>query len=93
MADTVEALVVVAGRVQGVYFRASTVDAALAAGVTGYVRNLPDGRVEALVQGERDRVEKVIAFMRQGPPGAFVTDVTIDRRVPTERYDGFRVRR
>lgn len=93
MADIVEAVVVVAGRVQGVYFRASTVDSAVAAGVKGYVRNLPDGRVEALLQGERDRVLRVIDFMRQGPPGADVTDVVIDWRVPKERHDVFRIRR
>lgn len=90
---TAEAHVVVSGLVQGVFYRATTRDAALGAGVKGYVRNLPDGRVEAVLQGDRGRVEKVIAFMRVGPPGAHVTDVAVAWRPPKEAYDGFSVRR
>lgn len=87
-----EARVVVSGRVQGVYFRASTRDAARGFGVRGFVRNLPDHRVEAVIQGERAAVERTIAFMSEGPPGARVTDVSVDWRDPSEDYEGFHVR-
>jgi acylphosphatase len=70
--------VVVRGRVQGVGFRYATVDAALRHGVTGFVRNLPDGTVEAQVEGSPGAVEAMLVFLRSGPPGAAVvgTDVT-----------------
>lgn len=92
MTGAAEARVVVSGRVQGVWFRASTRDAARASGVRGFVRNLPDRRVEAVLQGDRAAVERVIAFMREGPPGAEVTDASVEWRVPGEIYEGFHVR-
>jgi acylphosphatase len=91
--EAFEARVVVSGRVQGVYFRASTRDVAARHGVRGFVRNLPDGRVEAVLQGERGAVETVIAFMREGPPGALVEEAAVDWRPSTATWDGFSVRR
>jgi acylphosphatase len=85
--------VVVSGRVQGVFFRASTRDAAARWGVRGFVRNLPDGRVEAVLQGDRAAVEMVVAFMREGPPGAYVEEADVEWRTPAEMCDGFLVRR
>ena len=93
MKDTSEARVVVSGRVQGVYFRASTRDAAVRWGVRGYVRNLYDGRVEAVLQGDRPAVEMVVAFMREGPPGARVDTADVEWRPAAEVLDGFSVRR
>jgi acylphosphatase len=93
MKETSEARVVVSGRVQGVFFRASTRDVAVRWGLRGFVRNLPDGRVEAVLQGDRGAVEKVIAFMREGPPGAYVEEADIEWRAPAETWDGFLVRR
>jgi len=87
-----EAHVVVTGRVQGVFFRASTRDVATRYGVRGYVRNLPGQKVEAVLQGEREAVEKVIAFLREGPPGAVVTDTAVEWRDPSEPCEGFHVR-
>ncbi len=92
MKDASEARVVVSGRVQGVWFRASTRDVAAGLGVRGFVRNLPDRRVEAVLQGSRAAVEKAIAFMREGPPGAMVIDVSVEWREPTEPFEGFHVR-
>jgi acylphosphatase len=92
MKETSEARVVVSGRVQGVFFRASTRDVAVRYGVRGFVRNLPDGRVEGVLQGDRGAVEKVVAFMREGPPGAFVEAADVEWRTPSETWDGFFVR-
>jgi acylphosphatase len=92
MSGDTEAHVVASGLVQGVFYRATTRDTARAAGVRGYVRNLPDGRVEAVLQGDRARIEQVIAFMRDGPPGARVTDIAVSWRPRKETYEGFFVR-
>ena len=92
MADIAEAHVVVSGRVQGVWFRGNTQRAAGDAGVRGWVRNLPDRRVEALLQGERAAVESVIDFMRTGPPGAAVIDIVVTWRRAGEAFHGFEIR-
>lgn len=92
MADIAEAHVIVSGRVQGVCFRAATQEAAWKAGVRGWVRNLPGWRVEAVLQGERAAVGKVLDFLRVGPPRANVTDVAVSWRTPGEAYRGFDVR-
>jgi acylphosphatase len=65
----------VAGTVQGVWYRASTQRQALALGLTGYARNLPDGRVEVLACGEEDALRQLQDWLWQGPPAAEVTDV------------------
>lgn len=76
--------VVVTGRVQGVFFRASTRDHARDAGAAGWVRNRPDGAVEAHIEGPEDAVEQLEAWIRAGgPPGAVVDDVTTDEVAPT----------
>ena len=93
MKEASEAVIVVSGRVQGVYFRASTREAASRFGVHGFVRNLADGRVEAVLQGKRDAVEKVIQFMREGPPGARVENADVQWRGSTEEFNGFSIRR
>ena len=74
---TARAQVRVTGRVQGVFFRQSTVEMARPLGVSGWVRNLPDGSVEALFEGERALVERAVAWCRQGPPRARVDDLTV----------------
>jgi acylphosphatase len=88
----IEAHVVVEGRVQGVFFRAATQAAATREGVAGWVRNLPDRRVEALLQGETGAVERVVEWMRHGPPGARVTDIKVDYRPVGVFHEGFDVR-
>ena len=72
MADQARVHVVIEGRVQGVFFRASTRDEARARGLGGWVRNLPDGRVEALFEGDQRVVENMLAWCHKGPPYAYV---------------------
>ena len=68
----------VSGRVQGVFFRASTREQALSLGITGYARNLPDGRVEVMACGERDAVDQLRAWLTRGPSAARVTGVACE---------------
>jgi acylphosphatase len=63
------------GMVQGVGFRYSTVRQARRLGLTGYVRNLPDGSVEVVAEGEEDLLKRLSSWLRQGPPGAYVRNV------------------
>lgn len=74
--------VVVTGRVQGVWFRESCRREADAAGVTGWVRNAEGGSVEAVLEGEPDRVERVLAWMRVGPTHAEVANVEVHPELP-----------
>lgn len=67
----------VSGRVQGVFFRASAQDEASRLGIDGWVRNLPDGRVEALACGPAEAVEAFCGWLWRGPPQARVDDVTV----------------
>ena len=78
MADKARLHVLIKGRVQGVFFRAATRDEARAWDLAGWVRNLADGRVEALFEGERPALEKMLAWCRQGPPYAYVDHVEVD---------------
>jgi acylphosphatase len=78
----------VSGRVQGVYYRGSAVSRARAAGLTGYARNLSDGRVEVLVQGTEAAVEDFIQWLWIGSVAAKVTAVEV-RDAPTAQRAGF----
>jgi acylphosphatase len=66
---------VVTGRVQGVFFRASTRDEARQLGLKGWVKNLPDGRIEAVFEGPKEAVGRMLLWCCHGPPGAEVTDM------------------
>jgi acylphosphatase len=74
---TVRRRVVVSGRVQGVFFRDACRHAARTERVTGWVTNRPDGQVEACFEGDADAVARLVAWCRQGPPGAHVTGVEV----------------
>jgi len=88
----VRAHVYVSGRVQGVFFRSETQEEALRNGLTGWVRNLPDGKVEAVFEGEKDKVEKLIEFCKRGPPGARVAYVEVVWESYTGEFRDFRIR-
>ena len=81
---------IVSGRVQGVFFRDTCRRMALAAGVRGWVRNRPDGTVEALFEGEPRAVEQMVSWTRSGPPQAAVTAVEVTSVPPTSQA-GFRI--
>jgi acylphosphatase len=78
--------------VQGVFFRSETQDEAARNRLTGWVRNLHDGRVEAVFEGEKEQVEKLIEFCRRGPPGARVTNVEVVWENCRSELRDFRVR-
>ena len=88
----IRAHIYVSGRVQGVFYRSNTRRKALELGLTGWVRNLPDGRVEAVVEGEEDQVDKLIRWCRVGPPLAVVTSLEVEREPVTGEFETFRVR-
>jgi acylphosphatase len=83
--------VVVSGRVQGVFFRDTTRRRADAAGVAGWVRNTPDGSVEAVFEGDPEAVEQLVEFSRRGPSRAEVASVDVTEEEP-EGLVGFEVR-
>jgi len=84
--------VFVSGFVQGVFFRSETMKRARQRRVTGWVRNLPDGRVEAIFEGEKTDVEEVVSFCRRGPSGAVVKDLKAYLEEPTGEFRDFAVR-
>jgi acylphosphatase len=80
------------GRVQGVGFRHFTYKTALRLGLTGWVRNLPDGAVEAVAEGPQEQVEEWLTALKEGPPASRVEGLTIRRGGNNEAFDRFEVR-
>jgi acylphosphatase len=90
--DQLRAHVVVHGLVQGVWFRASTKDEADRIGVTGWVKNLPDGSVEAIFEGPKKKVEAIVSWCHRGPLGAKVNSVDIAWEPFTHESGNFEIR-
>jgi len=86
----IRAHVLVSGRVQGVGYRASTGDTAILLKLNGWVKNLRDGRVEAVFEGTDDQVEEMIRWCHKGPPTAVVREVQVEYE-PPEGLRGFQV--
>jgi acylphosphatase len=84
--------VLISGHVQGVFYRTSTQRQAHACAVKGWVRNLPDGRVEAVIEGDPAAVQRMLAWCRIGPPNAYVTDVDVQEEPYTGEFTSFGVR-
>jgi acylphosphatase len=82
----------ISGRVQGVGFRFFVEDRATAEGLHGWVRNLPDGRVEALFEGDAASVDRVEAVLWRGPSGSVVDNVASEAVAPSGRATGFSIR-
>ena len=81
------------GRVQGVFYRATTREKACEHGVSGWVKNLPDGRVEAIFEGADDAVDAMVEWCWQGSDRARVDDVEVDVEEPSDAPSPFEVRR
>jgi len=81
----------ISGMVQGVFYRASAQDEARRLGLSGEVRNLASGEVEAIAEGPKEKVEAFIAWCKRGPPSATVEDVKVRWSEPRGDYRGFRV--
>ena len=88
----VKAHVVIEGRVQGVFYRASTCEEAKLLNLKGWVQNCHDGRVEAVFEGEKNIVNKMIDWCQEGPPGALVNNVKVDWEKPEGKYLDFSIR-
>lgn len=84
--------VFVSGDVQGVFFRSNTRSSAIRLEVKGWVRNLFDGRVEAIFEGEKAQVEQMLEFCKRGPPGAAVDSVEVKWEKYKDEFDSFEVR-
>jgi acylphosphatase len=80
------------GRVQGVFFRATACEVARELGITGWVRNCPDGSVELVAEGPPDALDKLRAWSRRGPPGAFVSRVEETASPAQGDLKGFSIR-
>ncbi len=83
--------ILVSGRVQGVFFRYTTKEVAERNGLAGYVRNLADGRVEIVAEGEREQLEKLVAWSHQGPAGASVEGREVKWETPSNSFSTFRI--
>jgi len=88
----IRAHIFVSGKVQAVFFRSSTRDKALELGIAGWVRNLDDGRVEAVFEGKQENVEKMVEWCRRGPQYAQVENVEVVPEEYKEEFKGFAVR-
>jgi acylphosphatase len=92
MENKARARAVVTGRVQGVFFRMETKRTADRCGVTGWVKNRSDGAVEALFEGEKKNVLKILEWCKIGPPYSKVEDIDIQWEDYTEGFEGFDIR-
>lgn len=93
MSDDVRVHLRIYGRVQGVFFRANTRKQARKRGLGGWVKNLDDGSVEAIIEGPEDDVREVVNWTREGPPRANVEDIEVDWEDFEGAFEDFEVRR
>ncbi len=82
---------IVRGRVQGVWFRESTRREAVSLGITGWVRNLPNGMVEVLAEGREDHIRDFVAWCHKGPPSANVTQITREEEEWRNEFSSFEI--
>ncbi len=88
----VRAHLVIHGRVQGVFFRYTTRETAVALECTGWVKNNFDGTVETMFEGSEEKVKKAVEWCRRGPSGARVEKVDLEWKIPTGEFQGFEIR-
>ena len=92
-AEKVRVHLLITGRVQGVYYRASMLQEAQRLGLTGWVMNCPGGSVQAVAEGSKAKLEELIAWCQQGPQGARVSAVEAQWQKPENSFVGFAIRR
>lgn len=83
---------IVSGRVQGVFFRQNTLNKAKELGVFGWVKNLPDGRLEAVFEGEKKKVAKIVNWAEKGPVSAKVSDIKVKWQEYKGEFKGFKLK-
>ncbi len=91
MSGIARAVILVSGVVQGVFYRSTTAETALSLGLTGSAKNLADGRVRVVVEGEKDKIEELIKWCRSGPPSAKVSLVEVEWEEPAGEFATFSV--
>ena len=91
MNEMLRVTIIVHGRVQGVFYRDSTMRKARELGLAGTVRNLPDGTVQIVAQGSATALENLIRWAREGPPAAVVSDLEVEFGAPVPGYKDFSV--
>ena len=89
--ENLQVHVIVSGRVQGVSFRWYTQREAQTYGLTGWVRNLSNGQVEAVFEGDSQAIHEMVAWCYMGPTSARVDNVAVDYRAPTNEFTGFKI--
>ena len=87
-----QARLIISGNVQGVFYRASCQDVAVKYGLKGWVKNLPNGQVEVLAQGNKQQIEQLIEWCKKGPPHADVTDVKTEWHDIQEQFVSFGIK-
>ncbi|UCG29622.1 MAG: acylphosphatase [candidate division WOR-3 bacterium] len=92
MNESERAHIIVEGNVQGVFFRANTRNAAKLLGLKGWVRNLPDGRVEIMAEGTPGKMADFVRWCRKGPPLSRVEGIEVDWEEPTGEFTCFEIR-
>jgi acylphosphatase len=91
MTEMLRVTIIAHGRVQGVFYRDSTMRKARELGLVGTVKNLPDGNVQIVAQGSATALEDLIRWAREGPPAAVVSDLEVDFEAPVSGYTDFSV--
>jgi len=92
MGEKARVHIIVSGRVQGVFFRAKTQEKAEQLGASGWVKNLSEGRVEAVFEGEKPQVEEMLKWAKKGPPGAIVSDLNVIWEEYRGEFSNFEIR-
>lgn len=92
MKENIRAHMIVSGRVQGVFFRQNTLNKAKELGVFGWVKSLPDGRLEAVFEGEKKKVEEIVNWAEKGPVSAEVNDIKVKWQEYKGEFQGFKLK-
>ncbi|MDO8644661.1 MAG: acylphosphatase [bacterium] len=89
--SSVRAHLIITGRVQGVCYRVQTQEEAVRRRLSGWIRNLPTGQVEAVFEGDQKTIEEMVAWCHKGPAGARVTEIQVDWQELRHEFDDFRI--